>query len=85
MMRCVIATLGETDLDDGPECTRTERRLIERYANELPEPSKSVLLHRLNGMTPREISNETGIAFTDVCRMLAKLYSELRVTLEPSG
>lgn len=85
MMRCIVMTLGDTDQDEGPECTRTERRLIERYANELPEPSKSVLLHRLRGLTPREISRETGVEFTVVCRMLAKAYSELRVTLEPSG
>lgn len=84
MMRCIVATLQESGRDDGPECTRTERRQIERYANELPEPSKSVLLHRMTGMTPRQISNETGIEFTDVCRMLAKIYSALRVNLEPS-
>ena len=85
MMHCIVATLTESGRDDGPECTRTERRAIERYANTLPEPNKTVLIHRLNGMTPREISNETGMAFTEVCRTLAKVYSELRVTLEPSG
>lgn len=85
MVRSIVGTLGDSGGDEGPECTRTERRLIKRYASTLPEPSKSVLLHRLDGMTPREISTATGLEFTDVCRMLAKLYSELRVTLEPSG
>lgn len=80
MMRCIVATLDDQDCD-ADLTTRSERRRIRRYADNLNESRRTIFRHRLNGMPPRQIGKEMGMDFKQVCRELASIYAELRIQL----
>lgn len=82
MVRSIIATLHATNRDEvAVGMTRPERRCVDHVVRALQEPGRTIFLSRENGMTPDEISREMGIERQEVCRTLARIYSQIRVAL----
>lgn len=79
-----LARMRDTAAAPG-EYTAAETAIINRYVQSLGLTERAMFLAKQSGLTTREISEEMGIDLTAVCRTLARLYSGLRVSLEPSG
>jgi DNA-directed RNA polymerase specialized sigma24 family protein len=79
-MQSIIASLNDTPAE--AQSTRGERRLIRKYAAGLPEPQRTIFLHRQSGMLPHEIAKAMELTHEAVCRSLAKSYSQLRINLQ---
>lgn len=87
-MRGIVARLKATASDD--QVTETARgpqeEAIIAYVDSLPEPQRTMMLMRhRDGKTYGQIAEALGWGKTAVLKSLSKIYSELRIALEPSG
>ena len=85
MMRGIVAKLKATASDDQVTKVATDQQeeAIYAYIDALPELQRTMLLMRLeNGQTYFEIAESLGLCRKVVLKSLAKIYSELRLTLQ---
>jgi RNA polymerase sigma factor (sigma-70 family) len=79
-MQSIIASLNDAAVE--ARSTRAERRILSKYATTLPEPERTIFLHRQSGMTPHEIAKAMELTNEAVCRSLAKSFSQLRIKFQ---
>lgn len=54
------------------------REAVFKYVNELVEPQRSILLHRLAGRKARDIARMVRMDHRAVCNMLAVIYADMQ-------
>lgn len=84
-MRRIIAKFAPARSDDGLTLTDSARiQLMREYAQGLMEPERTIFEAWQDGKKTPQISRELQIDRKLVQRTLARVYADLRVSLEPS-
>lgn len=58
-----------------------EREAVMRYISALQEPERTIFLKRKAGWSAQDIANFVGLEVKPVCKILAKLYSDIKALL----
>lgn len=85
MMRRIIAKLARSRSDASPISESERQDLMREYAQGLQEPERTIFEAWRAGKKTPQISQELQIDRKLVQRTLARVYANLRVSLEPSG
>lgn len=82
-MRRIVAKLTRTadDAEDRPMPQSDD--VVIRFVEGLPQLEREIFLRRQHGETFRQIAESMGLAPETALKSLAKVYSQLRITLEP--
>lgn len=85
-MRRIVAKLRTAaDIAEDRPIPQSDEEIVIQFVEGLPQPEREIFLRHRQGETFRQIAAEMGIAPETALMSLSKVYSSLRVTLEPSG